>query len=391
MKKSFLLLGMFAAIMFAVACNNKPNFDYYYYTPEEYALISQSLNLPEVPPKYTAELPVHLSRSGLSAPAINPDEATLGRVLFYDKNLSSDKTVSCASCHKQEIGFADDRAVSLGVESREGTRNSIALSSVANFAAYYGTDLNGAFGIPFFWDNRAGTASEQNIGSMTNPLEMNMKDHEIADAVKAQAFYAPLFKKAYGDSEITTARISGAIASFVNSLGSYQSRFDVAANQYTAQNNWPNYDANFSVLSAAENRGKALYMSNCASCHTASFGRPSLFLSNNGLDAEVVDRGVGAITGNSSELGSFKVPTLRNIALTAPYMHDGRFQTLEQVIEHYSTGIKNSPNLASELRSNGSAKKFNFTEQQKNDLISFLNTLTDDVLKTDNRFANPFK
>ena len=389
MKKSLLLSGIFASMLFAVACENK--FDYYYYTPEEYSVITESLNLPELPPKYAADLPSHLKNIGLSAPTINSDEATLGRVLFYDKKLSSDGTISCASCHKQEIGFADDRAVSVGVESREGTRNSIALSSVANFAAYYGTDLNGSAGIPFFWDNRAGTASAQNIGSMTNPLEMNMQSHEITAAVKSQPYYAPLFNKAFGSTEITTEKVSAAIASFVNAMGSYQSRFDAGANASTSQYGGADYNSHFSSFSAAENRGKELYMTNCASCHSNSFGRPVKLLSNNGLDAVVTDKGVGGISGVSSEVGSFKVPTLRNVAITAPFMHDGRFQTLEQVIDHYSTGIQLSPNLASELRNGNAPKKFNFTSGEKSDLIAFLGTLTDDVFKNDTRFASPFK
>ncbi len=389
MKKSFLFFGLLSTAMLIGAC--KKNVEYYYYTQEEYDVISRSLNLPDESINYTPKLPDHLTRAGLTSPTVKAAEATLGRVLFYDKNLSSDKTISCASCHKQEIGFADDRRVSLGVESREGTRNSIALSSVANFAAYYGTDLNGSFGIPFFWDNRAATASEQNIASMLNPLEMNMKEHEIVDAVKNQDYYQPLFKKAFGSTEITSELVSRAISSFVNAMGSYQSRFDDAAN--TSNNGgWINYDANFTQFSAAENRGKALYINNCSSCHTSSFGRPSKFLSNNGLDESYSDKGVGAITGIGNEMGTFKVPTLRNIAITAPYMHDGRFATLSEVIDHYSTGIKNTPNLGFELRdTNGDVKKMNFTAQEKEDLIAFFNTLTDEKFRTDVRFSNPFK
>lgn len=389
MKKSFLFFGLLSTALLIGAC--KKNVEYYYYTQEEYDVISRSLNLPDESINYTPKLPDHLTRAGLTSPTVKSAEATLGRVLFYDKNLSSDKTISCASCHKQEIGFADDRRVSLGVESREGTRNSIALSSVANFAAYYGTDLNGSFGIPFFWDNRAATASEQNIGSMTNPLEMNMKEHEIVDAVKNLDYYQPLFKKAFGSTEITSDLVSRAISSFVNAMGSYQSRFDDAAN--TSNNGgWINYEANFTQFSAAENRGKALYINNCSSCHTESFGRPSKFYSNNGLDENYSDKGVGAITGISNEMGTFKVPTLRNIAITAPYMHDGRFATLSEVIDHYSTGIKNTSNLGFELRDgSGDVKKMNFTAQDKEDLIAFFNTLTDEKFRTDVRFSNPFK
>jgi cytochrome c peroxidase len=395
MKKSFLWMGMFATILFAASCNNKSDFTYYHYSDEDYSLISEKLTLPQLPPKYSAKLPEHLTRFGLSAVAINSDQATLGRVLFYDKTLSSDKKVSCASCHRQEIGFSDDRAVSTGVDGRQGTRNSIALSSVANFAAYYGQDLNGPGGIPFFWDNRASTAAAQNIGSMTNPLEMNMQDHEIAAAVKAQSFYRPLFNKAFGDETISTARISEAIAAFVNAMGSFQSRFDEASNEQLAlggQYSTPNYETSFGKFSASENAGKAIYMNNCASCHSENFGRPRKFFSNNGLDAVTTDKGVGGVSFNNAELGSFKVPTLRNIAITAPYMHDGRFATLSEVVDHYSHSIKSHPNLGYELlNSTGGPVQMNFSAQDKENLIAFLGTLTDDVFKNDERFSNPFK
>ena len=394
MKKSFLLTGALAAVLFMTSCKETDNVEFIHYTDEDYALLSEKLNLPKLPPPYKAELPVHLSRFGLASAPVEAAEATLGRVLFYDKNLSSDKTISCASCHRQEIGFSDDRAVSIGVESRAGTRNSIALSSVASFSAYYGSDINGGSAIPFFWDNRAATASAQNIGSMTNPLEMNMTEHDIVEAVKAQDYYGPLFKMAYNNSEITSDRVSKAIAAFVNSMGSYQSRFDAAANAVVGNGfsfNSTAYETNFASFSAAENRGKTVYMNNCDSCHSQNFGRPVKFYANNGLDAITLDKGVGGITGASSEQGTFKVPTLRNIAITAPYMHDGRFATLEDVVEHYSSGIKSHPNLASELKDGSQPKKFNFSAQEKSDLITFLGTLTDDVFKTDERFSNPFK
>jgi len=391
MSKPILLTGLFATLLFVSSC--KEEFDYVHYTPEEYNLLSQHLNLPELPPKYTAQLPVHLSGMGLFAPEISIDEATLGRVLFYDKNLSSDKTISCASCHKQELGFADNKAISPGVESRAGQRNAIALSSVANFAAYYGTDLNGSGAIPFFWDNRANTASQQNLETMANPVEMNMQPHEIQAAVEAQAYYKPLFRKAFGDEDITAQRISQALASFVNAMGSYQSRFDAAANVAFTSNSLfgIDYHQDFSNLSALENRGKALYMANCASCHSQNFGRPMKVYSNNGLDETTTDQGVGGITGFASQRGVFKVPTLRNIALTAPYMHDGRFKTLSEVIDHYSSGIKFHPNLGEELRQGNQAIKMQFSQEDKEALLAFFNTLTDDVFLQDERFSDPHK
>lgn len=398
MKKITFFLALGAAILLFASCDKKPDFNYYYYSPEETALLSQYLNLPELPDDYMVAFPSHLSSVGLFARPVERDKAVLGRVLFYDKKLSKDGKVACASCHRQEIAFSDDRAFSDGVYDRSTTRNSFALGSVANFSAYYGTDINGLNAIRFFWDNRAETVADQSRSSMTNPNEMDMKMHEIVEMVQAQPYYEPLFKKAYGNNSVTEARVLEAIANFVNAMGSYQSKFDVEASKVGQTPSFVSgfsgnvvFPKDFSGFSAAENRGKALYNTHCSSCHSGNMGRPILQLANNGLDAATVDQGVGGITKKQSELGTFKVPTLRNVALTAPYMHDGRFQTLEEVIDFYSTGIQNHPNLHSDLKSGGQPKKFNFTETEKADLIAFLNTLTDNYVTKDTRFSNPFK
>jgi cytochrome c peroxidase len=390
-KLLFASSSLLTVVLLAVACNNKPDISYEYYSDDDYNMMSQYINLEKLPVSYGAQLPIHLQRGGLSPRPINQDGAILGRVLFYDKKLSKDQTISCGSCHKQEKGFGDDAAVSEGVYERAGSRNSIALSSVANFAAYYGTDLFGPAGVPFFWDNRANTAVEQNTGSLTNPVEMDMHLGEVVSAVKAQPYYGPLFEKAYGDRTVTQERVTQAIADFVNAMGSYQSPFDSEANN--SIEGWqPNYNKNFANFTPAQNRGKTLYMNNCSSCHTTHFGRPGRLQENNGLDlATTTDKGVGAFLGSQYD-GMFKVPTLRNVTLSAPYMHDGRFATLEQVIDHYSTGIKNHPNLGNELRMpGGGARQFNFSQQDKDDLIAFLHTLTDDVFANDPRFSDPFK
>jgi cytochrome c peroxidase len=396
MKKALLGLFVAASTLFVVACSSDDKISYFYYEPDDYALISKYLNLPETQPdNYSVTLADHLTRSGLAPALIQNDEAILGRVLFYDKNLSSDRTVSCGSCHDQQKGFADDKPVSLGVQERQGERNSFALSSVANFAAYYGTDLFGPSGIRFSWDNRIETTAQQTFAAMTNHKEMDMTVDEIVDAVKEQPYYAPLFRKAFGGSgEINKDRVAAAIGTFVNAMGSFQSPFDAGANAVAGNSNFgqPNYEANFSNLSAAQNRGKALYMVSCANCHTTNFGRPTIQAANNGLDAETgADRGVGGVTQNTYENGLFKVPTLRNVALSAPYMHDGRFNTLEEVVEHYSTGIKNHPNLDAKLKNFSQPKKFNFTSDEKADLVAFLGSLTDEKFKNDARFSDPFK
>jgi cytochrome c peroxidase len=359
-------------MLLAVSCDKK--FDYFYYNDDDAKLLTEYLNLPlkDAFP-YTVTFPTHLSAVGLFPRPVEKDKATLGRVLFYDKKLSKDGKISCASCHKQDHAFADDLAFSQGVNERSTARNSFALSSVANFSAYYGTDLNGFSAIRFFWDNRAETVADQSRGSLTNPKEMDMDMHNVAEIVAAQPYYAPLFKKAYGSFNVTEDLVLESIANFVNAMGSYQSKFDENANSYQV-----NYQDN----------------ANCASCHSGNMGRPVLNYANNGLDMDTSgDEGVGGITGVQAEKGTFKVPTLRNVVYSAPYMHDGRFSTLEEVLEHYNSGVKNHPNLNPELKvlTTGQPKQNFLNQQDKQDLIAFLHTVTDDHIRGDEQFSNPFK
>ncbi|MCC6459141.1 MAG: c-type cytochrome [Saprospiraceae bacterium] len=392
MKKLRIALPLFGLVLLAAACNKKADFNYYYYEPEDYALLTQYLDLPETPHDYRAELPKHISSLGLTTRQVDQDKAILGRVLFYDTKLSKDGTISCASCHKQELAFADNAKVSQGVFGRAGDRNSIALGSVLNFSAYYGTDVFGASGIPFFWDNRAGTATAQNIASMTNPKEMDMSHSDIVAAVQAQPYYEPLFRMAFNSGQVTSERVSEAIAEFVNALGSYKSKFDKEAEKEIGYQVYYNSEyKDFANFTTQENRGKKIYLDNCSSCHSPTQSRPAKLQANNGLDASTTDEGVGGVTKFSLDMGTFKVPLLRNIALTAPYMHDGRFQTLEEVVEHYSTGVKNHPNLSEELRDFNGAKQLNLSADDKQALVAFLNTLTDQEMQADVRFSNPFK
>lgn len=392
MKKVKLYLPLAALVLLTIACEKKTDFNYYYYSPEDYAVLNERLNLNEIPDDYTVNFPQHLRALGLFPRPVERDKAVLGRVLFYDKSLSKDGTISCGSCHKQASAFGDTKTVSPGIYERVGDRNAIALSSVLNFSAYYGTDLNGSLAIRFFWDNRAATAKEQSQGSLTNPNEMGMHMDEVATAVRNQPYYAPLFKKAYGDDNVTSDRVLESIANFVNAMGSYQSRFDEQANKTMGTQYYLDPVKDFDDFTASENAGKKIYQTNCSGCHSALMGRPMLFNASNGLDAATTaDRGVGPITSYTGDEGTFKVPTLRNIALSAPYMHDGRFNTLEEVVEHYNSGIKAHPNLHNLLKSGNQPKRLNLSATDKKNLIAFLNTLTDDILLKSERFSDPFK
>lgn len=396
MKKLTTVFALFGFMLLVASCDKKADFNYYYYNEEDAQLLTQYLNLPlDRPADYTVTFPQHLSNIGLFPRPVEPNKATLGRVLFYDKKLSKDGSIACASCHKQELAFGDDLAFSKGVSNRSTARNSFALSSVANFSAYYGTDLNGSSAIRFFWDNRAETAMDQSRGSLTNPKEMDMTMHDVATAVAEQPYYKPLFNKAFGHFNVTEDLVLEAIANFVNAMGSYNSKFDENANgsNISYLNNGYKYESAFTGFTAAENRGKEIYNANCASCHSGNMGRPVLQYANNGLDLETsADEGVGGITGVTAEKGTFKVPTLRNIVYSAPYMHDGRFNTLDEVLEHYNSGLKNHPNLHPSLKAGNNQPKKNFlSPDKKQDLIAFLNTLTDDRFRGAQEFSNPFK
>ena len=389
MKKLFLLSAI-SCTLIAFSCKNN-DFTYVYYTPEEEAILAQKLKLPDFPIDYNAALPSYLGFSGVGgfAQPVNYAKVELGRVLFYDKQLSKDGTVACANCHKQELAFSDDLAVSKGVFDRLGERNSIALSSVPSFSGAYENTGNS-----LFWDNRAQTVQAQSRASLANVKEMDMSMTEVVTAVNNQDYYPILFKKAFGDGNATEDRVTEAIQSFVHSLSSFSSKFDEAAQAaFTASTlnfNFPNED--FAKFTAEENKGKTLYMNNCATCHTSTITAPQFQFASNGLDENPSDLGVGGITNIGDQMGTFKVPALRNIPLTAPYMHDGRFQTLEQVVDHYSTGIKTHKNLHFALKhSDGTPKNFNFSTEEKQALVAFLKTLRDDQLVADAKFSSPFK
>ena len=396
--KKFPFLSLLFAFLLITGYSCKQDggdFEINYYDPDDYAMMSQYLDLPDFPEDYTQKFPDYY-RGGSTA-RFDKDQATLGRVLFYDKKLSKDQTVSCASCHKQELAFADDIDLSIGIEDRRTSRNSLALGAVFSFSEYYGSASFGA--VPFFWDNRASSVQEQSIQTFANENEMGMEMHQVVAEAKTLEYYAPLFEMAFGDANITEDRVLSSISVFVNSIGSYGSKYDKALDEVgfrlTGLNSTPP-TGDYDMLTANENAGKDLYLANCASCHGSVNGVPGKIQANNGLDISYEDNGTGELSGSSADMGKFKVPTLRNVMVTGPYMHDGRFETIEDVVNHYSSGIQIHPNLDAELRSGSSAKQMNFTDKEKSDLIEFLGTFTDHdflspVGETGKKYADPFK
>jgi cytochrome c peroxidase len=308
--------------------------------------------------------------------------ATLGRVLFYDKNLSLNNTISCASCHKQANAFSDPVARSSGFNGGLTGRNSMSLIN----AKYY-------FSESFFWDQRAGILEDQILMPIQDVVEMGMTLPALEAKLKALPYYAPLFKNAFGDTVVTSDRIARSVTQFIRSIISYRAKYDAGRATFPA-NPGPPPNAVFPNFTAQENRGKEIFLSpigGCNPCHgTEAFVAGGQ--QNNGIDMTTIDRGFGAVQNNPAFDAHFKVTTLRNVEMTAPYMHDGRFTTLEQVVEHYSSGVKNHPTLSQQLRlPNGQPRLANLSPQDKAALVAFLKTLTDVPITTDVKFSNPFK
>jgi cytochrome c peroxidase len=377
-----LLLAVSTVFIFASCVKDEVVQTYKNYTPEELSIIQKSLNLPEDMHSYTLRLPDHLGGFPVHS---NDHQATLGRVLFYDKTLSSNGQISCASCHKAEKGFADDEAFSKGVSLTERTsRNSLGLASFPSFSNHY----DGGGGGRLFWDERAGTVVEQSKQSLLNPVEMGVGHmSEVAAKVSQKDYYDVLFRKAFPNEKFMSKedQILIAIEEFVNSIGCFKTKFDEQMKSVHTEH------VNFPGFTTEENLGRSLFMTHCASCHQLGNKFLEVTVANNGLDMVYDDQGVGGITHNSGDMGVFKVPMLRNIALTAPYMHDGRFATLEEVVAHYSTGVKNHPNLHKNLKVGNQARNLNLDQSEKNALVAFLKTLTDTETLALERFSDPFK
>jgi cytochrome c peroxidase len=384
--RTILALLVFGA---AVSCQ-KETLSTEFSTPADpnMRLAALTPTLPTTPFNYASvTLPAHLNtpqvRNQINTPNNNPvtdQGAALGRVLFYDKSLSFNNTTACASCHQQANSFSDPAKFSKGFVGGLTTRNSMSLLN----AVYY---PNGRF----FWDERAASAEAQASRPIVHPVEMGMTMPSVVAKLKTLAYYPGLFQNAYGSPTIDSARIVRSLAQFIRSMVSYRTKYDTGRTALTNNQNPGN--TNFANFTAEENQGKQLFFNqgNCSTCHVSeTFSAPGA--RNNGLDLVFTDNGVGANTGNPTQNGLFKVPSLRGIEKSAPYMHDGRFATLEQVVEHYNSQVKPHVNLSPQLRGpNGQPRRLNLTPAQKNALVAFMKTLTDTGIAADAKFSDPFK
>ena len=353
------------------------------------------LDLPAVPFDYTGSVssfPAHIRNFLTARPEVdntasgNPitnEGATLGRVLFYDKALSVNNKVACASCHHQDKAFTDGTASSEGFNGGHTRRNSM---STVNLRYFRDKKM--------FWDMRAADIETQTLMPIQDQIEMGFSSiAQLETKLKSLSYYPSLFKSAYGSTEINGVKISKALSQFLRSIVSFNSKYD----QGVANN--------FASFTAEEMNGKQLVIrANCVECHSdfttiVAKTNPTFIIadnsglntgagSNNALDIVYTDNGIGELTKLPKDMGTFKIPTLRNIALTAPYMHDGRFTTLEQVIEHYNTGATNHANRGIQIPNGG--YKF-LTTADKAAIVAFLKTLTDQTLISDKKFSNPFK
>jgi len=291
----------------------------------------------------------------MNIPSTNPltvEGVALGKRLFYDPILSRDNTQSCANCHLQDFGFTDPNQFSTGIDGIAGTRNAMPL-------------INLGWQTKFFWDGGANGLESQVLGPITNPIEMHETMANVVAKLNAHAEYPGLFNAAFGDGEISSQKIMRAIAQFERTLISGNSKYD-------------KYMRGEVLLTSQELNGKTLFedmeKGDCVHCHSTGSTFSDFEFRNTGLDSIPVDDGRYLITLNPSDRGKFKTPSLRNIELTGPYMHDGRFQTLLECVEHYNTGFRYAENLDPNLFF---AVKGRLSQQEMEDIVAFLKTLTD--------------
>ncbi|NEN23834.1 cytochrome-c peroxidase [Cryomorpha ignava] len=324
-----------------------------------------------------------LNYYGLPAPNLPADNqltkqsVQLGKMLFYEPMLSRNGVQTCATCHSQPSSFSDTAKFSIGVEGLPGKRQSMAIFNMA-----WHTNQ-------FFWDGRADLLRDQVLMPIQDPLEMNETLENVVAKLSGTQLYRDQFMRAFGTEDVNPERISLALEQFILTIISANSKYD-------------KYKAGLAELSESELRGLELFEAeynpffpefsgaDCQHCHGGPNFENDLYM-NNGLDieADFLDFGRENATENPADRAKFKVPSLRNIAVTPPYMHDGRFATLEEVVDHYNEGIHPSPTIDQALLATAETGLF-LTTEDKTDLINFLKTLTDETYLENPEYASPF-
>lgn len=332
------------------------------------------------PTPYNLIVPAHFPP--MDIPLDNPmtvQGVALGRKLFWEPMLSGNNTMSCGSCHSPQAAFSDTNQFSTGITGAVGTRNSMAL-------------VNLGWQQFFFWDGREATLEDQIFDPVRNPIEMNDTWPNVVSKLQQDAEYPALFEDAFGEPGIDSVKVSKAIAQFLRTMISSNSKFDVMYKSANGLNLTSSEMAILNTVTTDEWEGYNLFNSltgaDCLHCHQGPLMQISE-LSNNGLDATLTDLGLGGVTGDPNDNGKFKVPTLRNIELSFPYMHDGRFQTLDEVMIHYSFDVQaGSPNLdpRMEYAFQGGVQLNN---TQRAQVVAFLKTMTDWSFVNNPDFQDP--
>lgn len=322
------------------------------------------------PTPYPLEIPNYATSylGNMPIPDDNPmtiEGVELGRKLFFEKMLSDDFSVSCASCHFQENSFSDPNQFSQGTNGAFGDRNAMAI-------------VNLGWSDSLFWDGRAIGLEGQAHDPVTNPVEMRNDWITVVQRLQDDDNYPELFFSAFGTTTIDSILVTKAIAQFERSMLSFNSPYDKFF-----------YEGDTIMLNQSQKRGFDLFYgeAECVHCHSGPLLTDNEFR-NNGLDVILTDLGYGFVTGQSHDNGKFKVPTLRNIAESAPYMHDGRLYTLEEVIEHYNSGVDStSPNIDPEMHVYYTG--LGLTPQEKFDLVNFLKSFSDTEFLENVDFSDP--
>lgn len=328
---------------------------------------------------YTLDIPAHFPP--MDIPADNPmtlEGVNVGRKLFYDPILSRDSTQSCGSCHNIEFAFTDDgHQFSDGITGALGNRNSMAL-------------INLGWGTEMFWDGRSATLEEQVFGPVNNDLEMDFNWPDAVARLNAHPTYPTELYNAFGADPIDSTHVSKAIAQFMRTMISGDSKFD----QWLAAGGDTNALASF--FTTQEKAGFELFQvaqNGCAHCHGTVLVTDNDFHSNDLFDVPYQDLGVGGETGDPFEMGVFKSPTLRNVALTGPYMHDGSLATLDDVLDRYASGMFGTNNADPVLENHyvQSQGGIPMTDTDREAIVAFLHTLTDTVFTNNEELKNPFE
>ncbi|MFZ1528834.1 MAG: cytochrome c peroxidase [Ferruginibacter sp.] len=397
MKKTVVLSFLFAAILIGVSCSKDK--DNTVPVADPYAAIKAAFGT-NIDPSNLANyanqpVPGYITRDNTGSNPITNTRATLGRVLFYDKNLSIDNSISCASCHKQEFAFSDTAIASAGVAGGFTARHSMRLVN-ARFAAE----------TKFFWDERAATLEEQTTKPIKDHAEMGFSGQNgrpgiasLLSKLQGIGYYKELFKFVYSDTAVTEPRLQECLAQFVRSIQSFDSKFDAGRAQV------PNDAQPFPNFTQAENAGKQVFMAppvfdaagnrisggaGCAGCHKAPEFDIDPNTKNNGIIGRIVP-------GGGIDITVTRAPSLRDLInnngmQNGPLMHTGNLATPQNAIGHYGT-INIAPgntNLDPRLTPGGIGQKLNFNAQEVNNLIAFLRTLSGSNMYTDRKWGNPF-